>query len=374
MNDVIIETKSGSKSNIGLITLNRPKVLNALNFNMIECITAALLEWQNDDSISAVVIRGTGDKAFCAGGDIKSLYTNGQQNPEHCMQFFYHEYRLNTLIKNYTKPYIALMHGVTMGGGIGVSVHGKHRVSAHNLMFAMPESSIGFFTDIGGSYFLSRCRDNTGLYLALTGEKINCIDAKYINLVDHILESDNYSDSFDQIIQELTNHELDNYKVSDILSDHSIQCDNTKLPSHLETKIPTNLLYNSDLIAKVFDYTSLEQIYNNLEKLDHSHEASTTEWSSHTIKSLRSKSQTSLLVILEQLKRGMNLSFEDCMRMEYAMAYGFLTNHDMYEGIRAVLIDKDNKPNWNRIDLNIKDNNLYNDYFDNKYSNVLELS
>lgn len=365
--EVLISTINGPATSIGLITLNRPKALNALSFNMIKIITKALQDWQQDDNISAVVIRGQGERAFCAGGDIKSLYLNGKDNPKACMEFFFHEYRLNTLIKNYPKPYVALLHGITMGGGIGVSVHGSHKVAAQNLVFAMPESGIGFFTDIGGSYFLPRCPDYSGYYIALTGTKVNCHDAKYINLIDCILDSEDYTSTFEQIINKLANSKL--------ATNNSLDLNNTITTKIINEFTNTNVcnsddqnnkvINNIDAIKSCFNSANVYEIINKLEKLG-------TSWSEKTLSILKSKSPTSLLVIFELLKRSKELSFEACMQMEYAATYGFLKNHDFYEGVRAAIIDKDNSPNWEQISLENSNSFNYGDYFIESFAEELE--
>ncbi len=364
--DVIISTKTGEKSTIGLITLNRPSALNALNLPMIKSITAALVEWGKNPNIAAVVIQGASEKAFCAGGDIKSLYLHGKENPDECMSFFYHEYRLNNLIKNYSKPYIALLHGITMGGGIGVSVHGSHKVAAHNLVFAMPESSIGFFTDVGASYFLSRCKDYTGIYMALTGNKISCLDAAYIELVNHVLKDSNYTNTFSKIIDEILNTK---FKINNLI-ENSNTISNILVKYSMDInyngEFKNNLINNLDFIKNNFNQNSISAIYNKLIQ-------DKSELANKTIETLNSKSPTSLLVNFELIKRGFELDFSACMKMEYAVAYGFLTHNDFYEGVRAVIIDKDNKPKWANIDIN-KDHDFdYRSYFNNNYSDKLEL-
>lgn len=365
--EVLITTVDGSSTSLGLITLNRPNALNALSFNMIKTITNALKEWQHDDGISAVVIKGQGERAFCAGGDIKSLYQNGKKDPKACMEFFYHEYRLNTLIKNYPKPYIALLHGITMGGGIGVSVHGSHKVAAQNLVFAMPESGIGFFTDIGGSYFLPRCPNYSGYYIALTGTKVNCHDAKYMGLIDAILDSEDYANVFEQLINELANSALATYNSLDknntIISDiiHKFTNQNQCNQDDHNNKV----IYNIDSIKDCFHGTHVHQVIKKLEQLN-------TNWSQKTLGVLESKSPTSLLVIFELLKRSQKLSFNACMQMEYAATYGFLKHHDFYEGVRAAIIDKDNNPNWENVSLHDSTSFNYDDYFIESFAEELE--
>ncbi|MBP9721880.1 MAG: enoyl-CoA hydratase/isomerase family protein [Gammaproteobacteria bacterium] len=341
-------------NNIGIINLNRPKALNALNHTMILAMYNILLQWQNDPNVLAVLIRGNCERAFCSGGDIRSLYLNGRTTPLDCMQFFQDEYNLNTLIKNYTKPYIALLHGITMGGGIGVSIHGSHKVAATNLVFAMPETGIGFFPDVGGSYFLSRCPDYTGIYLGLTGNKINCFEAKSINLIDNIISDQDYNKIFDKIITELANFDFDInnniYKqITSIINNH---CNTTEESNN--QAINNNL----NIIKNTFKYNTLTEIITALEKY-----SSNSDFAQKTLEILKQKSPTSLVLTLELLNRGKNLDFKNCMKMEYGLAYGFLQHNDLYEGIRAAIIDKDNNPKWDKVDIFHTNNFKYQEHF-----------
>jgi enoyl-CoA hydratase/carnithine racemase len=341
-NSEVLITSSGP---LAIITLNRPKALNALSHQMIKIIYNNLLIWQNDDNIKAVVIRSNNERAFCAGGDIKSLFTHGRTNPLVCMEFFKDEYKLNTLIYDYNKPYISLLQGITMGGGLGISIHGSRRIAASNLVLAMPETGIGFFPDIGASYFLSRCKNYTGIYLGLTGAKINAIDAKYLDLVTDIITAQDYSHAFGQIINLLQHSPLQPLDLTKF-SDNSI--DN---PSHIQ-----NL--NIENINNYFKYNTVAEIFLNLEK-----DQNNNPWAKETLSLLKLKSPTSLILTFELLKRGAECSFEQCMQLEYGLAYGFLQHNDLYEGIRAVLVDKDNKPNWDKLDINNISNFPYEKYF-----------
>lgn len=177
----------------GVITLNRPKALNALTLNMVRLIHPQLQAWAADDAVKLVIIEAAGEKAFSAGGDIRALHDWGKARDHHVIDFYREEYRLNNYIKHYSKPYIALMSGIDMGGGVGVSVNGSHRVATERLTFAMPETGIGLFPDVGGTYFLPRCPGAVGMYLGLTGERLKAADAIYAGIADVFVPSENLS-------------------------------------------------------------------------------------------------------------------------------------------------------------------------------------
>ena len=179
-NDILFNIVAGNVGDLGVITLNRPTALNALTKPMCTAINKQLCAWAVDSAIKAVVIRGMGERAFCAGGDVRAIYDNGIAKISDSQDFFDNEYRMNHSLFHFPKPYIALLHGIVMGGGLGVSVHGSHRVAAENVVMAMPETGIGFYPDIGGSYFLSRCPGKTGLYLGLTGARVTARDALFL--------------------------------------------------------------------------------------------------------------------------------------------------------------------------------------------------
>jgi enoyl-CoA hydratase/carnithine racemase len=179
---------------LGMILLSRPQALNALSLEMIQSIHQQLVLWQTDRLIQAVVIQGAGDKAFCAGGDVRWLYDTGRHHVQEAMQFFSHEYELNQLIAAYPKPYIALLDGMTMGGGVGVSLHGSHPIASERFKFAMPETTIGFFPDVGASHLLSRCPGAIGEYLGLTGNRLGADDAYFCHLVKAIVPSHCFKD------------------------------------------------------------------------------------------------------------------------------------------------------------------------------------
>ena len=202
------------KESLGLITLNRPKALNALTLSMVRKIHPKLKEWENDSSIKYVLIKAQGEKAFCAGGDIRALHDWGKNNEDEAIGFYREEYTLNQYIKRYPKPYISLVNGIVMGGGVGLSVHGSHRIAGENYSFAMPETGIGLFPDVGGSFFLSRLKYEAGTYLALTGSRIKAADAIFLQTATNFVKSENFS----SIINDLSKGERD---PGDIITSYS---------------------------------------------------------------------------------------------------------------------------------------------------------
>lgn len=323
-NDVLFEELKGKKGNIGLITLNRPQALNALTQTMCLSIEAQLKVWATAPEIKAVIVKGEGDKAFCAGGDIRHLYDLGKQGRQaEAMTFFKDEYRLNYLISNYPKPYIAFMDGITMGGGMGLSIHGNVRIGTERLMMAMPETGIGFFPDIGGTYFLSRCPDEIGIYLGLTGARMNAVDALYVHLLDFVVPSYHLSD----LLSALQNDALTQDSIMDLVKTFSISPELSPLFSL------------QDFIAEAFSQESVEAIIDKLKSHEHS-------WHQTTLKDLAKKSPTSLKVSLAALRKGITQNLETCLNMEYNLCHAFLQSHDFYEGVRALLVDKDKNPQW----------------------------
>tara|TARA_Y100001934_G_C12291075_1_gene744871 strand:+ start:339 stop:1382 length:1044 start_codon:yes stop_codon:yes gene_type:complete len=307
------------KGSLGLITLNRPEALNALTLNMVRLIHPTLKKWEEDNEIKTVAVTAVGDKAFCAGGDIRALYDWGKSNDKKAKGFYYEEYQLNQLIKSYTKPYISFVNGIVMGGGVGISVHGSYRVAGENYSFAMPETGIGLFPDVGGSFFLSRLKNNIGMYLALTGSRIKSSDAIELGIAEYFIMSKNYDDILKQLSDGATPNEV--------------------LSSFNSDKINSDLKNNSGKINELFSGNNLENIFEKLEN-------DNSDFSQKNLSLLKSKSPTSLKITFRQIKNGSELDFEDCMRMEYRMVSKVMDDHDFYEGVRALIIEKDNNPIW----------------------------
>jgi 3-hydroxyisobutyryl-CoA hydrolase len=310
-------------NHVGLITLNRPTQLNALTLEMVKLMQNQLTDCDRDDNIRLILVKGSGDKAFCAGGDVKSIRDAKINNqPEKGMEFFREEYILDNEIANLRKPYVALLNGFTMGGGVGISVHGKYRVATEKTMFAMPETAIGFIADVGGSYFLPRLRDNLGLYLALTGNRLKGQDVKKTGLATHFVS-----------MQNLPKLEQEFYNAQDL---------NPKMVDNILNKfneVSHSELYDTTKIKQIFESDSVENIIERLEKEN-------SEWSKQQLKILSKMSPTSLKVSIKQLELGAKKKLNECLEMEYQLCLRFYAKNDFSEGVRALLVDKDNKPKW----------------------------
>lgn len=317
--EVLFDMESG----VAVVTLNRPAAMNALTLPMIDALIGKLGEWAADDSITAVVVRGAGDRAFCAGGDIRALYdareTSPNGHPSLTEIFFRAEYRLDHLIYHYPKPYIALMDGVVMGGGVGVSVHGDHRVVCEKTVFAMPETGIGLFPDVGASYFLPRLPGQLGMFLGLTGHRLRAADCVYAGIGDHYIPVDRHDDL-----------------IAALRAGRDIAATLTALS---EDAGSPPLRTRRELIDRCFSAESVIEIERALE---HEDDATAAE----TLAVLRTKSPVSRMIAYRQLRAGATMDFDACMKMEYRLSQHVMAGHDFYEGVRALIIDKDNKPNW----------------------------
>lgn len=307
----------------GIITLNRPKQLNALTFGMVEAVDAALDSWEHDPAVTRIVIKGAGGKAFCAGGDIRALHDMGKAgNLADPKRFWRTEYTLNNRLKTYPKPIVALIDGIVMGGGVGMSIHGSHRVASEKLMFAMPEVGIGFFPDVGASWFLPRLPDRIGRYLALTGARIGHADALALGLVTDTVAS--------QRMAEIEAALCDDRPVDTILA-----------PFRVEPG-PAPLLVHGGIIREGFGPDVLGLIASRLGQLA----LGGSEFAASALDTMRTKSPTSMGIALEQMSRGETMSFAEAMRMEYRIVCRIAEGHDFYEGVRAVIIDRDQNPAW----------------------------
>jgi enoyl-CoA hydratase len=306
----------------GLVTLNRPKALNALTLDMVRALHPKLIEWANDPQVERVLVRAAGEKAFCAGGDIRKLFDWGKAGDPMALTFYSEEYRLNTYIKRYPKPYVALIDGIDMGGGVGVSVHGSHRIAGDRTMFAMPETGIGLFPDVGGTYFLPRLPGKVGNWLALTGARLGQADAVETGVATHAVASEKF--------EALTEALCEANTLDEVLESFSQPPSGATVPEL------------QSVIDRCFSGDTVEEI---LEKLD-AETGALAEWAAKAAATIRTKSPTSLKIALRQMQVGATSDFEDCMRTEFRIVSRVLKGHEFFEGVRAVIIDKDNAPKW----------------------------
>jgi enoyl-CoA hydratase/carnithine racemase len=316
---------------LGLITMNRPRALNALTLGMIREMERVLPAWESDPAVKVVVLRGAGDRAFCAGGDVAGLYREMRDDPAGTLRrdFFREEYIINRRVHRYRKPWISLIDGIDMGGGVGLSVHGSHSIATERFLFAMPETAIGLFPDVGGGYFLCRLRGALGLFLALTGHRLKAADALWAGIVQAHVPAVR----LDALLAALGAADLSGEgarrKVDAVVAGFATDPGAPSLPAIIEE------------IDRCFSAATLAEVVSRLT-------ARNSDWAQQQLATLAKMSPTAMKVTLEQLKRCANRSFEDSMTIEYRISQACMRpGHDFFEGVRALLIDKDQKPQWN---------------------------
>lgn len=325
--DVLIEEWGAA----GIITLNRPQALNAFGIATVRAIRPALAKWAAEPAITRVVIRAAGERAFAAGGDIRALYDlHKAGRTEEAIDFWREEYLLNAEIKRYPKPYIALVEGICMGGGVGLSLHGKYRVAGDKYLFAMPEVSIGFFPDVGATHALPRLPQRTGVFLALTGARLGPGEGVALGLATHRVPSAQLPSLLEALCE--------NKDVAKTLAAFAVEPERNKLAA----RIP--------LIERTFSGSSVERVLQHLDREAEGHgdDAAFAKVQAETI---RTKSPMSLKIAHEQMRVGATLDFAGAMRTEFRIVNRVARGHDFYEGVRAVIVDKDNQPRWNPATL-----------------------
>ncbi|XP_061232461.1 3-hydroxyisobutyryl-CoA hydrolase, mitochondrial [Neopsephotus bourkii] len=350
--EVLLEKKGGA----GIITLNRPKALNALNLSMIRQIYPQIKTWEKDPETFLIIIKGIGGKAFCAGGDIRAITDAGKVGNKLAQDFFKEEYTLNNAIGTCKKPYVALIDGITMGGGVGLSVHGHFRVATEKTVFAMPETAIGLFPDVGGGYFLPRLSGRIGYYLALTGFRLKGRDVLKAGIATHFVESEKLP-ALEKDLIALESSSTEN--IADLLNSYHMKskADEEKdfvLDEHMEK------------INSLFSGNSMEEIVKNLKQ----------DGSAFAIKQLETISKmspTSLKLTLRQLREGASMSLQDVLTMEYRLSQACMRGPDFYEGVRAVLIDRDQSPRWKPAALEEVSDEFVDNCFKPLGSNDLKL-
>ena len=307
----------------GHISLNRPKALHALTLDMCHAMSAALAEWDAQEAVEAVILDHAEGRGFCAGGDINLLRNSAlNDDGESGRAFFHDEYRLNHQMFEYGKPIVAFMDGITMGGGVGIALPCKYRVATESTRFAMPESGIGLFPDVGGGWHLSRLGGRLGQFLALTGARLDGAECVWAGIATHYLPAEKLAEAKARIIEHPD-------RIGGILSELAVTPPEARIEG------------NAALIKKHFASDRFEDILASLEEED-------SEWAAKELATLRSKSPQTCKVALRQLADSAKLdSFADNMRMEYRIASRVLTRPDFAEGVRAVIVDKTHDPEWN---------------------------
>lgn len=313
----------------GRITLNRPKALHALNQRMCDVILDTLLDWRTNDSVKIVLIdHVSGSRGFCAGGDIRMLAESGASDAREARAFFKSEYRMNAVLHGFPKPIVSLIDGITMGGGVGLSVHGSHRVATENTLFAMPETGIGLFPDVGGGWFLPRLEGELGVWLALTGYRLKGTDVVSIGVATHFAKAERLH----AMVEEIENSNFDQESESIL---------NSILEQYNEPIPEFSLRRNKELINQCFSGNDVLAMQGALE-------SEGSEWARKQYQAIETKSPETLKVALRQLREGAKCdSFEDNMKMEYRIGWRKVQSLDFHEGVRAVIVDKDHNPEWN---------------------------
>ncbi len=318
-----MEIKFDTISSTGVITLNRPDALNALNLEMAEQFSEKLNEWSNNNNIKRVLLKGEG-KHFCAGGDVKKVHLSGN-NSDLKKNFFLTEYRLNFQIYNFPKPYLSIWRGVVMGGGVGLSIYGNFRIVTDTTKFAMPETAIGFFPDVGGSYFLSRLNNNLGVFLGLTGHILNANEIMFLKLGTHYCPENEIENLIDEYISKGA---IKNFKISS-LNENSIL-------NHIE------------LIEQCFD-SNIHDIVQNIKN---------TSLNNKYYENIQKKCPMSLATTTELIKKGKNKNLKECLEMEFNLSQQMVYRNDFSTGIDAILVSKHHQTKWNPQsiqDINLKE-------------------
>ena len=321
MTDILFERRGVA----GLVTLNRPEALNAVTHAMVRALAEQLTAWETDPAVTRVVVTAIGGRAFSAGGDLRALYDLMRAGRhDEALGFWRDEYRLNDFIKRYRKPYVSIIDGAMMGGGAGIAIHGSHRVAGDGFRFAMPEVGIGFFPDIGATWFLPRLDGEAGTYCALTGERIEAADATALRIATHRVPSSRLPDLLDGLCG-------------------AVPVD--ALLAAFAEPAAGSMQIDRDAIDRLFGFGRVEHILSALDAAGLAAEPD-GGFARAAAATIRTKSPTSLKIALAQMRLGTSLDFEACLRTEFRIVSRVVTGHDFYEGIRAVIVDKDHSPRW----------------------------
>ncbi len=340
--EILLDRKGG----LAILTINRPRALNALTLGNYRRIDPALRDWEADPSVRAILVRGAGDRAFCAGGDVRAVYEAGRGisgDPDLPAVFFLEEYELIRRIHHFPKPYIAILDGITMGGGAGISVNGAYRVATEHTLFAMPETGIGLFPDVGATRFLNRCPGHVGRYLGLTGARVKTVDALYCGFATHAVKSDSIAALLDELSRERS-------AIEECLRRFAVD------PG------PPDLAALQPAIDRCFAGDSVEAILDAL-AVEAAGGGADAQWAEEARASLLTKSPTSLKLTLRQLTIGRDYDLDAALALEYRLTQHIMAGHDFYEGVRAMLIDRDRKPQWRPARLEEVSDSAIDAYF-----------
>jgi len=341
MTDVVIykELESLSDKKIGVATLNAEKSHNALNLAMIQSLLPQLIAWQQDPAIALVVLEGAGEKAFCAGGDVVALY-NAMTHQDGVKvgaieEFFTAEYQLDYLIQTFDKPIMVFGQGFVMGGGLGLMAGASHRIVSETSRIAMPEITIGLYPDVGGTYFLNQMPAGCGMFLGLTGASINAADARFINLADFFVGQDKKYALYEELIVTKWGETcaLNHQKLNDVIRKFEVETLNMMPASNIKPHL--------ELIEQATSKSSAGGIVDGILAIE-----SDSKWMSKAQKSLAHGSSITAHIVYEQLKRGKEMTLADCFRFELGVSVRCATKGEFAEGVRALLIEKDNAPQW----------------------------
>ena len=325
--EVIIERRGSA----GIISLNRPKALNSLTLPMVRAVASALESFAGDPAIASVIVKGEGERGLCAGGDIRLLHQSGKEGSDAAETFWREEFRLNHAISRYPKPYVVLMDGITMGGGVGLSAHGSHRVVTERTRLAMPETGIGYFPDVGATWLLPRAPGEAGTWMGLAGLPVDAADALHAGFADHCVASSALPALMDAIAA---------------LPAPALAQDVHALIKTMATNAgESRLAANRDTIDRAFTGDTVEDILKALAK-------ESGEFAAETADVIASRSPTSLKLTLRLLRAGRaSTNLAECLNRELGACIGILYNPDFYEGVRAAVIDKDRNPKWSPATL-----------------------
>jgi enoyl-CoA hydratase/carnithine racemase len=345
--EILLKREGG----LARLTINRPQALNALTLENYRCFAPALAALGKDPKVRAVVVRGAGGRAFCAGGDVRAVYEAGRGlagDPSLAATFFREEYRLIREIHRFPKPYIAIVDGIAMGGGAGISVNGAYRIATERTLFAMPETGIGLFPDVGATRFLNRCPGRIGRYLGLTGARLGAADTLYCRFATHFISQERI-EALLEALAEIAWEEGREFEQVEAL-----------LVAFAADPGPPPI---AALRPEIDESFAADEIDAVLDALAAGAPGAAEGWAAATRADLQKKSPTSLKVTLRQLATGRGFDLEEALALEYRLTQHFMAAHDFYEGVRALLVDKDQMPHWRPATLAEVDDATVDSYF-----------